>query len=71
MALSMLLSLVIPCTPSGPSILAEGPSLVLQPMAKTSDWIGRGGLRLKDAGAYLMPSNSWLVREERKGREIL
>ena len=35
MALSTLVSLDIRCTPSGPSIVAEGPSRVLQPMAKT------------------------------------
>ena len=57
MALSMLVSLDIRCSPSGPSILAEGPGLVLQPMAKTSDSSARAGLGLGDAGGYLMPCN--------------
>ena len=71
MALSMLVSLVIPCTPPGPSILAEGPGHVLQPMAKTSDSRSRGCLGLGYAGAYLMPCELLLVREEWQGSKIL
>ena len=51
LALSMLVFLVIQCTPSGPSILAQGPGLMLQRMAKISGSSEPGGLGLGYARA--------------------